>query len=745
MASGDFKLDAQLRAVTVPSGLLERLLALPYADDAGLDEAVRDVVLPEGLSQRLAAIPLADDEGLDEALRDVPVPYELQTSFRRHGHRAGVRGKDRPMDRALRISRIAMAMSLIVAVTLSFGSALLLSWLLNHAGTNGSGPSIAKKQAPPPQKDAPLETSLGSIAEDDAGSAGFATNGTGAPPEGGTTSARREIDLAPLESAADRAALEELALGSLPAGADPLALASAEHELGIGIHADWDNLPELPWRPTNLTPHGLDWPLVPGSNRKLLIEKGFHPFVVPAAGSSLQTCAVPLAVEPASYELTRRYLERNELPPADRVRTEDFLAAMDYGYPKPPQRGVGLTVAGGPSPISDETYSLLQLGVQASQGDATHHTPLHLVLLVDTSTSMRWGSRMEILRRALAGLPELLGPNDRVSLVTFNQGAHVLVEDIGREAMSQFRAAADSLVAEGATNFTGGLLEAFSVAHDSLGSNRPRAPLMQVRIVLLTDGLLDLDPTTAEKVQKQLSDAAREKIRLDVIDLGQQQKDADPQLTAMSKAGQGGVHRATSAEQIRWSLREIVTGRPQIVARSARLHVTFNPNAVLEYRIIGHEANEWASLLPGTVEADFKEGQAATGLFELRLAPDGPPDVAKVDLTWYAPEGDRTLAGNSMQKIVSVVRRQQFAADMASSAPWLQQATVAAYTAEVLRHSPFIFARHPDVKQLRALHRAHELALSVDSSIAKKPSYQEFVELIRQEMKAHAARRAVKD
>ena len=78
MASGDFKLDAQLRAVTVPSGLLERLLALPYADDAGLDEAVRDVVLPEGLSQRLAAIPLADDEGLDEALRDVPVPYELQ-------------------------------------------------------------------------------------------------------------------------------------------------------------------------------------------------------------------------------------------------------------------------------------------------------------------------------------------------------------------------------------------------------------------------------------------------------------------------------------------------------------------------------------------------------------------------------------------------------------------------------------------------------------------------------------------
>ncbi len=734
MSSGDLKLDAQLKAVTVPCGLLDRLLALPYADDAGLDEAALAVALPEGLLQRLADIPLVDDDGLDEALRDVPVPFELETSFRRHGRRAGGRGKSRPMDRALRISRIALAMSLIIAVTLSMGSAFLMSWLLNQAGTNRSGTTVAKKQDPAPQMGAPLETSLGSIADDDAGSAGLDTNKKEALTNDGITNARREIELAPLESAADRAARAELVFGTMPAGADPLALATAEHELGI--HADWDNLPELPWRPTGLAPHGLDWPLAPGSNRKLLIEKGFHPFVVPQAGSVLQTCAVPLAVDPSSYELTLRYLERNELPPADRVRSEDFLAAMDYGYPKPPSRGLGLTVAGGPSPISDETYSLLQVGVQAWQGDVKKHAPLHLVLLVDTSTSMRWGSRIEIVRRALAGLPELLGPDDRISLVTFNQGAHVLVEDLGREAMSQFRAAADSLAAEGATNFTGGLIEAFSVARESLGSSRPA-----VRMALLTDGLLDLDPATADKVQKQFSEASHEKIRLDVIDLGQQQQDADLQLAAMSKAGQGRVHRATSVDQVRSALREIVTGRPQLVARAARLHITFNPKAVLEYRIIGHESGDWAGMLPGTVEADFQEGQAATGLFELRCAPNGPPDVAKVELTWYVPEGERTLAGNSMQKSVTVVRRQQFAVEMASTAPWLQQAAVAAYTAEVLRRSPFIFLRHPDVKLPKALQHAYELAANVDSRVAQNPSYQELVEMIRQEMKAHPPRR----
>ena len=165
-----------------------------------------------------------------------------------------------------------------------------------------------------------------------------------------------------------------------------------------------------PSRPANPVPHGLDWPLVPGSNRPFLVHMGFHPFVSPAAHPRLQTCPVPLAVEPSSYELARRYLERNEWPPADRVRTEEFLAAVDYNFPKPtaseprPDRG-GRTVA-------HQRRGLLPLaGRRPGPADrSAKHAPLHLVLLIDTSTSMRWGSRMEIVRRALRDLPGIVGP-----------------------------------------------------------------------------------------------------------------------------------------------------------------------------------------------------------------------------------------------------------------------------------------------------------------------------------------------
>jgi Ca-activated chloride channel homolog len=356
------------------------------------------------------------------------------------------------------------------------------------------------------------------------------------------------------------------------------------------------------------------------------------------------------------------------------------------------------------------------------------------VLLVDTSTSMRWGSRMEIVRRALAGLPELLGREDRISLVTFSQTAHVLVENLGAEAFSQLRAVANSLTADGATNFLGGFSEASSVAHEAIGSGRPA-----VRMVLLTDGLLDLDPAAAESLQKQAADAARQKIRLDVMDLGQQQKDADPQLAALAQAGRGGIYRATSAEQMRSAFREIVTGRSQQVARGARLHVTFNPKAVLEYRIIGHEATEWAGMLPGSLEADFHEGQAATGLFELRLAPNAPDDVAHVELTWYAPGGNGSPAEAPMKE-TGVAHRGQFSAALASSPPWLQQAALAAFTSEVLRHSPFIFPPRGGVSVPTAWRRAHELSQTVDRRLHPEPSYQELVDLIDRETKAHPAK-----
>ncbi len=706
-------LDYELCDVPLPSGLLARLRALPLIDDEGLDEVIRDISLPHGMLDRLQAIPLADDDGLDEALRNVPVPARLESSWQ---------GRRKRRDRARHASRMALAASLFIGITLTLGSAILISRAFKPGSKQAAGTSFVGNERKP---DVPLESSWSMQADE-------AANSSVPSKPDDLAAIAAPIDFARLDGPTSAFDNSPAASPMLPAQVDLLARQAAH----VSVTNNWDDLPELPTRVANPVPHGLDWPLVAESHRAFLIKYGVHPFVTPAAHSRLQTCQVPLAVDPASYELARRYVERNELPPADRIRTEEFLAAVDYKFPEPKQRDLGLTISGGPSPIGGEGFCLLQVGVQARRTTEEHHAPVHLVLLVDTSTSMRWGSRIEIVRRAMHDLPQSLGPDDRISLVAFNQAAHVLIENVGPGEMDEFIAAVDSLAAEGSTNLGSGLSEAYTLARTRLGAGHPA-----IRVVLLTDGLLDLDPPTAQQVEQQVTQAASHDLPLHLIDLGQQ-KDADPEMAAMAHSGRGTVHRAVSADQLRSAMREIVTGRSQLAARGARLQVNFNPKTVLEYRLIGHESGDWAGLLPGAVEADFREGQSATALFEVRLAPDGPQNLATVDLTWYSPDTSR--AGKAAERVRSPVERKDIAASFAKSAPWLQEAAVVAYTAEVLRRSPFVFRRQ-GLNVSAALFRGFELAGQADSRLNQIPSFAEFFSLIGQEIKAHPARRAAKE
>ena len=714
MSSSDFILDAQLRAIPLPEGFAARLRAVALADDDGLDAALAGVGLPENLLQRLRHIPLADDEGLDATLRNVPVPSRLVAAWRRRA---------KQQDRLMRLSRLAMAVSLVIALSLSYFSAWMILSFAVKPGGGGSGEMAGRGDAVPP----------------DAGAESLTTSWASEKPEETAESATlpspREPALAKIDDERSPRRAADLGHGlNLPPDDDPLARAS-QGVLGSSSNS-FDDLPELPKRVAGFVPRGLDWPLVAGANWHFLVRYGVHPFVSPAAHPRLQTSIVPLGVDASSYELAERYVEDGELPPPDLVRTEEFLAGVDFEYPRPERQDLGLTIAAGPSPFSGEGFSLLQIGVQARQAPSEKHVPVQIVLLVDSSASMQWGSRIEILRRSLKDLARRLDPADRISLVSFNQRAHVLVQDLGPGEIKYFIAAVNSLAGEGSTDVGAGLREAYCLAQQAIGAGRP-----PVRVVLLTDGLLELDRSLAERIEHQVSEAAGRGIPLHVVDLGQQ-KEGDPQVAAFAQAGRGTVHRAANVDQVRWALREIVTGRSQLVARDAQLKVTFNPKTVLEYRLLGHEAKEWAGMLPGTPQADFRDGQSATALYEVRLAGTGSDDVAAVELTWHPPQGGKPNQDAALQRAASRVQRKDFAASWSSSALSLQEAALVAQAAEVLRRSPFVFGRPQHVTTAAALLRVSQVANSLDSRLYQRPSFAEFLALIDQAIRAKPARAA---
>ena len=235
-----------------------------------------------------------------------------------------------------------------------------------------------------------------------------------------------------------------------------------------------------------------------------------------------------------------------------------------------------------------------------------------------------------------------LSPATASRCVSFSDDARLLIQDVGREEIDQFAAAVRSLAAEGPTNVSAGLGKAYGVAEQESGKGRPAAG-----VVLFTDGMLDLSPESAQRVARRASAAAARGIPLHVVDLSQQNQ-GDAELASLAAAGRGAVDRAANADGVRWAIEEIATGQSQIVARDALLRMAFNPKAVLEYRLLGHEAKALAGLLPEHPQADFHAGQSATVLYELRFAPGvsltavqsaASTDIAQAELIWY--DGDR--------------------------------------------------------------------------------------------------------
>ena len=178
---------------------------------------------------------------------------------------------------------------------------------------------------------------------------------------------------------------------------------------------------------------------------------------------------------------------------------------------------------------------------------------------------------------------------------------------------------------------------------------------------------------------------------------------------------------------LRWSafvLGGIVTGESQLAACDLRLQVTFNPESVAAYRLLGHEVAD----VPAEPEADFRAGQSATALYEVLLTRsedrevDQIEEVAAVELSWWDP------ASGQPDSVTCKFRRDQFAPTMIDAPLSLQAAAVVAEAVEVLRGSPFIAPRSNPGSLAPVLQRADQ----IDGVLQLEPTFSEFISIIQQ-------------
>jgi Ca-activated chloride channel homolog len=121
-------------------------------------------------------------------------------------------------------------------------------------------------------------------------------------------------------------------------------------------------------------------------------------------------------------------------------------------------------------------------------GGGTTRTPLNLCLVIDRSGSME-GSPLEYAKQACSHVVEMLGPNDVLSIVTFEETVDVLMAPQRVTSKDPIKAGIQRLMAGNTTNLYDGV---------SLGSQQVLSNVeggRATRLVVLSDG----DPTAGIK------------------------------------------------------------------------------------------------------------------------------------------------------------------------------------------------------------------------------------------------------
>jgi Ca-activated chloride channel family protein len=359
-------------------------------------------------------------------------------------------------------------------------------------------------------------------------------------------------------------------------------------------------------------------------------------------------------VDTGSYTNVRRMLNAGRLPPADAVRVEEMVNYFPYAYALP--RGnapfsVHTEIA--PAPWNAQ-HHLLRIGIKAQDVAKASLPPANLVFLVDVSGSMMPPERLPLLKSSLRMLVAQLRPQDHVSLVTYASGTRVVLEPTSGADKRRIMAALDDLRAGGSTNGAGGITLAYQMAERGYikgGINR---------ILLATDGDFNVGMTNFESLKNLVEEKRRGGVSLSTLGFGVGNYN-DRLMEQLADAGNGNYSYIDTLNEGRKVLVNEMTSTLATVAKDVKIQIEFNPDEVLEYRLIGYENRKLKREDFNNDKVDAGEvgaGHTVTALYEITLkghagsveplryggaggqAHGKPGELAFVRLRYKAPDGD---------------------------------------------------------------------------------------------------------
>ena len=354
-----------------------------------------------------------------------------------------------------------------------------------------------------------------------------------------------------------------------------------------------------------------------------------------------------LDTDRTSYHLALNWARSGYDVEPDSVRSEEWINAFNYNYAQP-SRDDSFAVHTDliPHPLDDDKV-LARVGFQAPEL-RDDGRPLNVTLVLDASGSMADGDRVDIAREAAESIRKSLSGDDRIAVVHFTEDViDRLTVEHEKPDSRDVRRSIDRLEPHGSTNVQAGLDLGVRLAHEA----RWERPDAHNYVILMSDGVANVDATNPFAILESVGDResagdydSRNPLRLITIGVGIQNYN-DYLLEQLAQHGNGWYRYLNDTGQARATFsRENWLALSIPFADQTRAQVTWNPEVVESWRIIGYENRITADENFTQARKEFAEipsGAATTVFYELELvdyaARGEALNLGDVEVRWVTP------------------------------------------------------------------------------------------------------------
>ena len=360
--------------------------------------------------------------------------------------------------------------------------------------------------------------------------------------------------------------------------------------------------------------YSYDWPKETYSSEEYSHwdEKGY----VSVMKEPLSTFAAD--VDTASYSNLRRMIRDGydlESIPEGAARIEEMVNYFSYDYKGPEgEEPFGVTTQISQCPWNTEA-ELLMIGLQTEDIDYSQAPPSNLVFLLDVSGSMDSYDKLPLLQESFGLLAENLTNKDRISIVTYAADTRTVLDGARGNETRKILHALNSLEAGGGTYGSKGIETAYALAQRNFiqGGNN--------RVILATDGDLNIGMTTEEELEDLITAKKESGIFLSVLGFGTGNI-KDNKMETLADKGNGNYAYIDGLREANKVLAEELSATLLTICKDVKFQVEFNPAVVKSYRLLGYEnrALDKEDFQDDTKDAgEIGAGHCVTVLYELTL------------------------------------------------------------------------------------------------------------------------------